>query len=86
MLPCEMPNAFAISSTWIHLTEYTRSQTFLHISSSVASSRRPDQASSYKYVLPHSNSPTQPRVNTADQGSVTTWEMTILLINLTKIL
>ena len=26
-LPCEMPNACAISSTWIHLSEYTRSWT-----------------------------------------------------------
>ena len=58
-LPCEMPNACAISSTWIHLSEYTRSRTFLHISSSVASSGRPDLASSSKDVLPHLNSPTQ---------------------------
>ena len=41
-LPCEMCNAFAISSTLICLSEYTRSRTLLHISSSVASDRRPD--------------------------------------------
>ena len=47
-----MPNACAISSTWIRLSEYTRSWTFLHISSSVASSGHPDLASSkYKYRI-----------------------------------
>ena len=58
-LPCEMPHACTISSTWIRLSEYTRSRTFLHISSSVASSGRPDLASSSKDVLPRLNSPTQ---------------------------
>ena len=58
-LPCEMPNACAISSTLIRLSEYTRSRIFLHISSSVASSGRPDLASSSKDVLPRLNSPTQ---------------------------
>ena len=47
-LPCEMPNACAISSTWIRLSEYTRYRVFLHISSSVASVGRPDLASSLK--------------------------------------
>ena len=58
-LPCEMSNACAISSTWIHPSEYTRSWTFLHISSSVASSGHPALASSSKDVLLHLNSPTQ---------------------------
>ena len=58
-LPCEMPNACAISSTWIRLSVYTRSQTFLHISLSVASSGRSYLASSSKDVLPHLNSPTK---------------------------
>ena len=58
-LPCEMPNACAVSSTCIRLSEYTRSRTFLHISSSVASSGRPDLASSSKDVLSRFNSPTQ---------------------------
>ena len=58
-LPCEMPNACAVSSTWIRLSEYTRSRTFLHISSSVAPIGRPDLASSSKDVLPRLNSPTQ---------------------------
>ena len=58
-LPCEMPNACAISSTWNRLSVYTRSRTFLHISSSVASSGHPDLASSSKDVLPRLNSPTQ---------------------------
>ena len=58
-LPCEMPNGCDISSTWIRLSEYTRSRTGLHISSSVASSGRPDLASSSKDVLPRLNSPTQ---------------------------
>ena len=51
MLPCEMCNAFAISSTLIRLSEYTRSRTLLHISSSVASDGRPDLVSSSKDVL-----------------------------------
>ena len=34
-LPCEMCNAFAISFTLIHLSDYTRSRTLLRISSSV---------------------------------------------------
>ena len=54
-----MPNAWAISSTWIRLSEYTKSRTFLHFSSSVASSGRQDLASSSKDVLPRLNSPTQ---------------------------
>ena len=58
-LPCEMPNALLYSSTWIRLSEYTRSRTFLHIFSSVASSGRPDLVSSSKDVLPCLNSPTQ---------------------------
>ena len=58
-LPCEMPNACAISSTGIRLSGYTRFRTFLHISSSVASSGRSDLASSPKDVLPRLNSPTQ---------------------------
>ena len=41
-LPCEMCNAFTISSILIRLSEYTRSRTLLHISSSVASDGRPD--------------------------------------------
>ena len=59
MLPCEMCNAFAISSTLIRLLEYTRSRTLLHISSSVASDGRPDLVSSSKDVLLRLNSPTQ---------------------------
>ena len=59
MLPCEMCNAFAISSTLIRLSEYTRSRTLLHISSSVAFDGRPDLVSSSKDVLLRLNSPTQ---------------------------
>ena len=58
-LPCEMCNAFAISSTLIRLSEYTRSRTLLHISSSVAFDGRPDLVSSSKDVLLRLNSPTQ---------------------------
>ena len=63
-LPCEKCNAFAISSTLIRLSEYTRSRTLLHISSPVASDGRPgdgrpDLISSSKDVLLHLNSPTQ---------------------------
>ena len=54
-----MCNAFAISSTLIRLSEYTRSRTLLHISSSVASDGRPDLVSSSKDVLLSLNSPTQ---------------------------
>ena len=54
-----MPNACTSSYTWIRLSEYTRSRTFLHISSSVASSGRPDLASSSKDILLRLNSPTQ---------------------------
>ena len=59
MLPCEMCNAFAISSTLTRLSEYTRSRTLLHISSSVASDGRPDLVSSSKDVLPRLNPPNQ---------------------------
>ena len=59
MLPCEKSNAFAISSTLIRLSEYTRSCTLLHISSSVASDGRPDLVSSSKDVLLRLNSPNQ---------------------------
>ena len=41
------------------LSEYTRSRTLLHISSSVASDGRPDLVSSSKDVLLRLNSPTQ---------------------------
>ena len=58
-LPREMLNACAISSTCIRLSEYTRSRTFLHISSSVASNGRPDLASSSKDDLPRLNFLTQ---------------------------
>ena len=58
-LPCEMCNAFTISSTLTRLSEYTRSRTLLHISSSVASDGRPDLVSSSKDVLLRLNSPTQ---------------------------
>ena len=51
--------AFAIPSTLIRLSEYTRSRTLLHISSSVASDERPDLVSSSKNVLLRLNSPTQ---------------------------
>ena len=51
--------AFAISSTLICLSEYTRSRTLLHISSSMASDGRPDLVSSSKHVLLRLNSPTQ---------------------------
>ena len=54
-----MCNAFAIFSTLTHLSEYTRSRTLLHISSSVASDGHPDRVSSSKDVLPRLNSPTQ---------------------------
>ena len=54
-----MCNAFAISTTLIRLSEYTRSRTLLHISSSVASDGRQDLVSSSKDVLLRSNSPTQ---------------------------
>ena len=54
-LPCEICNAFAISST----SEYTRSRTLLHISSLVASDGRPDLVSSSKDVLLRLNSQTQ---------------------------
>ena len=50
-----MCNAFAISSTLIRLSEYTRSHTL----SSVASDGRPDLVSSSKDVLLRLNSPTQ---------------------------
>ena len=43
-----MCNAFAISSNLIRLSEYTRSRTLLHISSSVASEGR-----QYKHILLH---------------------------------
>ena len=43
----------------VSLLGYTRSRTFLHISSSVAPSGRPDLASSSKDVLPCLNSPSQ---------------------------
>ena len=59
MLPCEMHNACPISSTWILLSDYTRALTFLHISSSVASSGRPDLVSSSKDVLLPLDYPTQ---------------------------
>ena len=58
-LPCEMCNAFAISYTLSRLSEYTRSRTLLHISSSVASDGRPDLVSSSQDVLLRLNSPTQ---------------------------
>ena len=57
-LPCKMHNACAISSTWIRLSEYTRSRTFLHISSLVASSGRQDLASSstaFEFPYPEFN-------------------------------
>ena len=54
-----MCNAFAISSILSRLSEYTRSRTLLHISSSVTSDGRPDLVSSSKDVLLHLNSPTQ---------------------------
>ena len=58
-LPCEMCNAFAISSTLICLSEYTRSHNLLHISSSAASDGRPDLVLSSKDVLLRLNYPTQ---------------------------
>ena len=59
MLPCEMCNAFVVSSTLVRLSEYTRSRTLLHISSSLASDGRPDLVSSSKDVLLCLNTPTQ---------------------------
>ena len=50
-----MPNVCTISATWIRLSEYTRSRTFLHISSSQASNGHPDLASFSKDVLPRLN-------------------------------
>ena len=58
-LPCDMPNACVISSSWIRLSEYTRFRTFFHISSLVASSGRPDLVLSSKDVQSRFNSPTQ---------------------------
>ena len=54
-----MPNAGAISSTQILLSEYTRSQTFLHFPWSVAASGRPDLGPTSKDVLLRLNFPTQ---------------------------
>ena len=54
-----MCNAFVIPSTLSRLSEYTRSSTLLHISSSVASDGRPDLVLSSKDVLPRLNSRTQ---------------------------
>ena len=54
-----MPNACAISSDWVRLLDYTIFRTFLHISSSVASSGRLDMASFSEDVLPRLNSPIQ---------------------------
>ena len=54
-----MCNEFAIASTLIRLSEYARSRTLLHISSSVASDGRPDLVSSSKDVLLRLNSTTQ---------------------------
>ena len=59
--------AFAISSTLICLTEYTRSRTLLHISSSMASDGRPDLVSSSKDVL----LPLSTRFIHVGQGNVT---------------
>ena len=52
-----MCNAFAISSTLIRLSEYTRVRALLHISSSVASDGRPNLVLSSKDVLLRLNSP-----------------------------
>ena len=71
-LPCEMCNAFAISSTLIGLSEYTRSRILLHISSSVASDGRPDLVLSSKNVLLRLNSPTQ-NLTCAYHGAEDPW-------------
>ena len=57
-LPRGMPNACAILPPEFTYQEYTRSRTFLYISSSMASSGRPNLASSSKDFLLHLNSPT----------------------------
>ena len=69
-----MCNAFAISSTLISLSEYTRSCTLLHIFSSLASDGRPDLVSSSKDVLPRLNPPTQ-NLTCAYDGAEDPWTL-----------